>query len=403
MTTNWTPKHPINLGSKVFVEDKYKHYNWLRKEAPVCRGKLGPVNTYLISRYDDCEMVLKDSRFIRSREKSRWMWLLPRGLKLITKTMIYQDDKQHRRLRTLVHKAFTPRAIEGMHGRIEEVCNELLDKMEAENKGTFDLVPTYAFPLPVTIIGEMLGISEEDRVGFKTTINTLLDGLTGWRVIKTLLWDLRKTVAFIEGLIEKKRANPGNDILTGLIQAEEDGDRLTKDELTGMVMLLVIAGYETTVDLIKCAVVALLSHPDQLALLKEDPSLMDGAIEEVLRYYGPVHGTELVYAGEEVTLHGVTIPKGHIVTPLLGSANRDPDVFEDPDRFDIQRESKRHLGFGKGIHYCLGAPLARMETRIALKVLLSRYPNLELVQPAEELKIQQVPLFHRFKEVPLTM
>lgn len=402
-TEGWTPKQPINMNDNGFLQDKYRHYDWLRQEAPVYRGKLGPLRTYMAVRYEDCETILKDPRFGRDRKGSFWLWFLPKGLKLILSTMIYKDGAEHRRLRNLVHKAFTPRAIERLDGRIEEICNQLLDEVEAQKAPVFDLVPTFAFPLPVTVIGELLGIPEEDMDGFEESVHVLLQGLSGWRLVKTLFWDLGKTVKFIKKIIHNKRKHPGEDILTGLIEAEEGGDRLSEDELVGMVMLLVIAGYETTVDLIKCCVVALLSHPEQLQELKDDPSLMDGAIAEVMRYWGPVHGTELVYAKEEVTLGGVTIPKGHIVTPMLGAANRDPDVFEDPDRFDIKRTPNKHLGFGKGIHYCLGAPLAKLETKIALKVLFSRFPDLHLAKPLEELHFEKVPLFHRFKEVPLSV
>lgn len=397
----WEPKHPVNLNSGDLIQDKYKYYDWLRENAPVYRGKFMFMNSYLISRYEDCEFVLKDPIFARSRGNGSWSWLMPSSLKAITNMMLYKDGKEHRRLRTLVHKAFTPRAITKLDSRIGEICDSFLDDIEASGKDTFDLVPTYAYPLPVKVIGEMLGVPDDDMDDFQKSVNVLLQGLTGFRIIKTILWDLRKTVGFIKKIIAKKRKAPKDDILTALIQAEEGDDRFTEQELVSMVMLLIIAGYETTVDLIKCVTVALLAHPEQLQLLKENPELMDGAIEETLRFLGPVHGTELIYASEEVTIRGVVIPKGHLVTPLLGSANRDPDVFEEPNRFDITRERIRHLGFGKGIHYCLGAPLARLETKIAMRSLFARFPDLALAQPAETLTFQKVPLFHRFEQVPL--
>ncbi|HAA57052.1 MAG TPA: cytochrome P450 [Myxococcales bacterium] len=402
MQADWTPKHPINISAKAFIDDKYKYYDWMRREAPVYRGKFGPFRSYLLCRYEDCDFVLRDPRFIRSRKENKWRWLMPYGIKLITESMIYQDGDEHRRLRNLVQKAFTPKAITKMHDRIEVICNELLDEVEATHDGHFDLVPTYAFPLPVRVIGELLGIEDNDMDSFQKSVDVLLEGLTGIKIVKTLVWDLPKTVSFLKELLKKKRATPADDLLTALIQAEENGDTLTEDELLGMMMILIIAGYETTVDLIKCAVVALLTHPEQLQMLKEDDSLMDGTIEEVLRYWGPVHGTELIYASEDIQVGDVTIPKGHIITPLLGAANRDPDKFEHPEAFDITRTANRHLGFGKGIHYCLGAPLARLEAKIALRILFSRFPQLTLTKPLEELTFKQVPLFHRFKEVPLS-
>lgn len=191
--------------------------------------------------------------------------------------------------------------------------------------------------------------------------------------------------------------------VTGLIEAEEDGDRLSEDELVAMVFLLIVAGYETTVHLITNAVQTLLTHPEQLARLRAEPELIESAVEEVLRYNGPVHGTKPEYALEDVTLHGVTIPKGAVVMPLLGAANHDPAVFENPEVFDIARTPNRHLGFGQGIHYCLGAPLARLEARIALKTLFERNPNLRLAVRPEELKLQYIPGWHRHVSLPVVL
>jgi cytochrome P450 len=402
-TMSWKPARTVNLNDPAFIQNKYQYYEWLRREAPVYRGKFGVLRTYLVSRYDDCEFVLKDPRFVRANSNRFLSWVMPSTLKTVMDMMLYKDGEEHRRLRNLVQKAFTPRAIESLHGRIEETCESFLDQIEANHTNTFDLVPTYAYPLPVNIIGGLLGIEDEDMEGFQENIAVILDGLSGMRIIKTILWDFRKTISFIERIIEKKRANPKEDMLTGLIQAEEDGDKLSQKELVSMVVLLVIAGYETTVDLLKCATITLLSHPEQLEQLKANPELMGTAIEEVMRYLGPIQGTEFIHTSEQVTIRDVVIPKGHFVSPLLGSANRDPEAFDDPDTFDITRKPNRHLGFGKGIHYCLGAHLARLEAKIALQALFNRFPNLRLAQPADELPLRNVPLFHRFKEVPLVI
>jgi cytochrome P450 len=207
----------------------------------------------------------------------------------------------------------------------------------------------------------------------------------------------------VRGLIVRKRLDPQDDILTGLIHAESEGHTLSEDELVSMVFLLIFAGYETTVHLITNGVVALVQHPDQLARLRAQPDLMASAVEEILRYNGPVHGTKPEYAVEDVTLHGVTIPKGSAVIPLLGAANHDPAVFANPEVFDIARAPNKHLGFGQGIHYCLGAPLARMETRIALKNLLERHPHLRLAVAPEELTVQNIPLWHRYARLPVVL
>jgi cytochrome P450 len=399
-------KHPININGKAFTENKYAYYKWLREEAPVYKGKLTVINAYFVSRYEDCVNILKDDRFVRNRTTatgggSRLPFLMPKSVALMAQSMIIEDEPEHRRLRNLVHKAFTPRALARLETRIEELTHELLDK--AEKQGTVDLMQAYALPIPVTVIAEMMGVSQADMPKFRDSLSVLTDGMSGWNLFRTLFWDLRKAVAFSRELIARKRADPQDDILTGLIQAEEAGDKLSEDELVSMLFLLVFAGFETTVHLITNSVVTLLQHPDQLARLRAEPALMESAVEEILRFNGPIQGTKPMYALEDVTLHGVTIPKKATVLPLLGAANRDPAVFENPDVFDIARSPNRHLGFGQGIHYCLGAPLARLETRIALTNLLERNPNLRLAIAPEDLRVQTVPLWHRYEKLPVIL
>jgi cytochrome P450 len=215
-------------------------------------------------------------------------------------------------------------------------------------------------------------------------------------------FDIPKAVKLVREMIAEKRANPADDILTGLIEAEEEGDRLSENELISMIFLLIIAGFETTVHLISNGVIALTQHPEQMARLRSDPELYGSAVEEILRFNGPLHGTKMTYAREDIELHGVTIPKGASVMPLLGAANHDPEVFANPEVFDIARTPNRHLGFSQGNHFCLGAFLARMETKIALKTLIERYPNLQLAVPIEELKLQKLPGWHRYQEVPVS-
>jgi cytochrome P450 len=397
-------KQPINLGSRAFATNKYAYYMWLREEVPVCKGKITVINTYLLSRYEDCVNMLKDQRFVRNRTTAtgggRLPFPTPKTIRLIAQNMILEDEPNHRRLRNLVHKAFTPRALARLEQRIDRLTHELLDV--AERQSDVDLIPAYALPIPVTVIRELVGVSDEDMPRFRDGVK-VLSGLSGWTLFRVLFWDLPRTDRFVRDLIARKRTDPQDDILTGLIHAEEQGDRLSEDELVSMVFLLIFAGYETTVHLIANSVVTLLQHPDQLARLRAQPELMESAVEEILRYNGPIQGTKPGYALEDVLLHGVTIPKGSAVIPLLGAANHDPAVFERPEEFDIARSPNRHLGFGQGIHYCLGAPLARMETRIALKNLLKRSPNLHLAVKPEELKIQNVPLWHRYERLPVLL
>lgn len=401
-----TIKHPIDISSRSFVEHKYAYYRWLREEAPVYKGKLSIISAYFLSRYGDCVAMLKDPRFVRNRTtitggSSRLPFPMPKSIALMAHSMIIEDEPEHRRLRNLVHKAFTPRALARLEDRIELLTNELLDK--AEPQGVVDLMEAYALPIPVTVIKELVGVSDADMPRFRNGIRVLSEGFSGWNLLRTFFWDLPGTVSFVRELIAWKRANPADDILTGLIQADEEGRKLSEDELISMVMLLIVAGYETTVHLISNSVITLLQHPDQLQRMQAQPELIASAVEEVLRYNGPIQATKPAYATEPVTLHDVTIPKGAIVLPLLGAANHDAAVFVDPERFDIARSPNRHLGFGHGIHYCLGAPLARLETTIALRTLFARNPNLRLAVEPSELKLQVVPAWHRFASLPVVL
>ncbi|MEM7133331.1 MAG: cytochrome P450 [Chloroflexota bacterium] len=396
---------PVNLLSSDFINNKYAYYKWLRENEPVHKGKLSIINLYFLSRYEDCVNILKDPRIVRNRTTAtgggRFPVPLPKSVNLLINSMINEDEPEHRRLRTLVHKAFTPRRLAYLDQRIEDLTTELLD--DAEKQGQVDLIEAYALPIPVTVIGEMVGVSPEEVPEFAGYMSALTSGFSGFSILRTFAWDLPKAIKFCRQLIERKRLNPADDILTGLIEAEEEGERLSEDELIAMLFLLIVAGYETTVHLITNAVQTLLAHPEQMERLRGNPDLLDSAIEEVNRFNGPIQGTKLGYPMEDITLHGVTIPKGKSIMPLLGAANHDPDEFENPEIFDIGRTPNKHLGFGQGIHYCLGAPLARIETRIALKNLLNRNANLRLAVSPDELKIQRLPGWHRHESLPVVL
>ncbi len=400
-------KHPLNLNNKEFIRNRYAYYRWLREEAPVYRGKISVINAYFVSRYQDCVDLLKDERFVRNRTTAtgggnRMPFPMPNYMRFVAQSMIIEDEPEHRRLRNLVHKAFTPRALARLTARIDTLTHELLDKAEAA--GQVDLKAAYALPIPVTVISEMVGVTDRDMASLRQTISSLMtSGMTPWNLARTFLWDMRKSARFVRELVQRKRANPADDILTGLIQAEDEGQRLTDDELVSMVYLLIVAGYETTVHLITNSVSSLLLHPEQLERLRANPELMDSAIEEIMRYTSPVQATKPGYAREDVTWHGVTIPKGSTVMPLLGAANHDPAVFNEPERFDIGRTPNRHLGFGQGIHYCLGAPLARMETKIALTNLLERNPNLRLAVEPSTLEWLPVPSLVSYRTLPVAL
>jgi cytochrome P450 len=396
----------IDINGREFQENKRAIYEWLREEAPVYRARVNIYNAFVLSRHEDCVNILKAPHVIRNRTTAtggggRMPFPTPSSVKVLLNSMIFEDGADHRRLRDLVHRAFTPGALRKLEQRLQTITHELLDQLP--QSGVVDLKSTYARPIPVTMIAEMVGVPDVYMVRFKKNMDSLMSGLGTLRMVKLMVWDIWRTIAFLRELVDYKRRHLGDDILSALIQAESDGDRLNEDELVSMVFLLIGAGFETTVHLITNAIVTLLTHPDQLEKLRNHPELMESAVEEVLRYNGPVHGTKPNYTTVPITLHGTTIPQGGMIMPLLGAANLDPRAFTDPEVFDIERRPNQHLGFGKGIHYCLGAPLARMETKIALENLLARYPDLRLALPAEDLVVGSVPLLHTYESLPVEL
>ncbi len=394
---------PINLASAEFARNKYEWYERIREERPVHQAKVSVMTVYTVARYEDCTNLLKDPRVFRNRTTatggSRFPFPMPKSIKLIAESMIQEDDPNHRRLRELVRRGFRPQAIQALEARIEAYAHELLDELEGARE--FELQSQYALPIPMRMISDMMGVPHDALPKFQETFGVLTKGFSGLRMLRTLFWDLPASVRFVRELINEKRNHPADDILTGLIEAEDKGDRLTDDELLAMVFLLIIAGFETTVHLITNGVVTLLEHPDQLQRLRDDPSLIDAAVEEILRHRGPVHSTKPGYAAEDITLHGVTIPRGKPIMPLFGAANHDPRVFDTPLEFDIARSPNRHLGFGHGVHFCLGAHLARAEARSALRNLIERFPDLHLAVDASQLELQHMPGWHRYNGLPL--
>jgi cytochrome P450 len=396
---------PIKLLTRDFSENKYAYYRQMLEQAPIWRGSIAVMKLHLIPGYEDCRSFVQDPRFVRNRTTatggSRFPFPLPRSLSLVAESMIISDGSEHSRLRGLVNKGFTSRSIQPFAMRIEELTHELLDR--ADKTQPIDLIRAYCSPIPMTVISEMVGIPKGQMPRFTNSLRVLTKGFSGWNVLRTLLWDLRGVAIFFETLIAEKRADPQDDILTRLIEAEEDGDRLSQNELIATVFLLILAGYETTTHLIGNGVITLLEYPDQLERLRAEPALIDSAIEEIQRHRGPIHGSKPGFALENTMLHGTLIKKGSPVMPLFGAANHDPRIFDKPDEFDIARESNRHLGFGFGEHFCLGAQLARMEARIAIRNLIERHPNLRLAVSREDLKPQRIPLWHRYEKIPVIL
>jgi len=369
--------------SPQFIRDPYPHYDRLRRLDPV---HIAPHGLYLISRHSDVSGVLRDKRFGKDFVERTTRRYGPKIMeepifRSMSHWMLQQDPPDHARLRGLVVKAFTARRVEDMRPRIQEVVDQTLDRVVP--RGSMDLIEDYAFRLPVTIICDMLGIPEEHREVFYSgsrDSGRILDPvpLTPEDIAKSNAAYMMSQMYF-QQLFELRRKQPGDDLTTQLVQAEEDGSKLTNEELTANIILLFGAGHETTVNLIGNALLALHRNPDQLALLKARPELITGAIEEFLRYDSSVQMTGRVTLEDIDDLGGKKIPKGESVLCLLGSANRDPAVYpEGADRLDISRPNVRPLSFGGGIHFCLGAQLARIEAEIAISTLLRRLPDLRL-------------------------
>ena len=368
-----------------FLADPYPTYHRLRAEDPVHHSPLG---FWVLTRYEDVSAVLRDPRFIKeplaALVAARFGAEVPRGVGL---SMLDRDPPDHTRLRSLVSKAFTPRVVEGLRPRIQQIVDGLITRAQAA--GSMDVIEEFAYPIPVNVICEMLGVPVEDHERFKGWSLDIARGLDSIWLPQDSEVPRRSAAArhaisdYFRGLIAERRASPRGDLLSALITAEEAGDKLNEEELLATCILLLIAGHETTVNLIGNGVLALLRHPSELRRLRETPGLITSAVEELLRYDGPVQRTARV-ASADATIGSRTIRKGEMVMPFIGAADRDPAQFPDPDRLDLTRSDNRHIAFGWGIHFCLGAPLARVEGQIALDMLVRRLPRLELVTDSPE-------------------
>ena len=397
----------MDLFDPTFKANPYPTYTGLRSDAPVYRAELPDGRgVWLVTRYDDVVAVLKDERFAKdwrsamTPEQLAQIPPIPEVMKPLSENMLDKDPPDHERLRRLVSKAFTPRLIERMRPRVQEIADTLLDVVE--DKGEMDLIDDYAFPLPITVIAELLGVPAEDRNRFREWSNAAVSGDTTQEYLeKVLLPYMEAFVSYLRAMFEEKRKNPKDDLISALVLAEEAGDKLSEDELLAMVFLLLIAGHETTVNLIGNGTLALLQHPDQLQKLRDDPSLIKPAVEELLRYDGPVETSTERFAREDVAIGDTVIPKGEMVMVVIAAADHDPEWFPEPDALDITRADNKHLAFGKGIHHCLGAPLARMEGQIALGTLLRRMPDLRLKDSPESLTWRSGLVLRGLKGLPV--
>ena len=366
-----------------FFEDPYTRYRRLRERDPVHRSRL--FGGWVLTRHDDVLEVLRDGRFSsdernranfeRQRETARRAGLIDD--EELEPSMLRLDPPDHTRLRSLVNKAFTPRAVEKRREQIESIAKELL--ASAPDSGEFDLMQVLAGPLPVVVIASMLGVPREDQARFKHWSDEVVRamGIANFDDVRRSRAAGKELRAYLEGVADERRRDPRDDLLSGLLAAEEEGDRLSTDEVFQTANLLLVAGNETTTNLIGNGMLALLRNPDELARLRDDPSLVPEAIEELLRYDSPVQFTTRIVL-ERTEICGEVFEPGQEIVLVLGAANRDPAQFADPDRLDLGRERVSHLSFSHGIHFCLGAQLARLEGQIAIRAFLERYPDVKL-------------------------
>jgi cytochrome P450 len=394
------PIPDVNITSSEFKANPFPFYARLRSEAPAYRTILPDKrHAWLVTRYQDVVFLLKDDRFSKDKMTAQKLPWMPGMFKPLMRNMLDLDAPDHTRLRGLVHKVFTPRLIEKLRQRIQDLTEELLNRVQSQGKT--DLIHDYALQIPTTIIAEMLGVPVKDRLKFHRWSSAgVSSSASRFGILKAIPY-LMAFVRYIRSLVKTRRVQPQDDLISALAQAEEAGEQLSEDELLAMIVLLLVAGHETTVNLIGNAVLALLEHPDQLSRLQDDPGLIKTGIEELLRHSGPLETATERYPREDTSVAGMKIPRGELVFAVLASANRDEEQFEHADRLDLGREPNPHVAFGQGLHYCLGAPLARLEGQIAISTLLRRVKNLKLAIPPDRLRWRRGLVLRGLEALPV--
>ena len=387
-----TPTEALNAWGAYDRDNPFPLFAAVRELGPVHAVTLADGHAaYLVVGYEEARVALNESRLSKDMHAAlaTGEGVVAEGLPgpAFARHMLSVDPPDHSRLRRLVSSAFTPRRVERLRPRVQAIIDQLLDAIAAAGPDArVDLVGSFAFPLPFTVICELLGVPEADRAA-------LASGFTGMLMPYSTPDEYARAkaasdsvVGMLEALVAGKQAHPGDDMVSALISARDGAERLNTQELLSTIFQLMVAGHDTTASLIGNGVVALLAHPDQLAELRADPDRLAAAIEELLRYDAPVPHSTFRYAVAPIDIGGVTVPAGAQVIISLAAANRDACQYTDPDALDLDRDESRHLAFGHGIHFCLGAPLARMEGLLALRSLLQRFPELRLAAPAEELR-----------------
>jgi cytochrome P450 len=372
----------VDMTSAAFKRDPFPTYVRLRADKPVVRFRPnvpggGNKDAYAIARYADVSALIKDPRFVKDVANAGLPpQPIPGFMRPLTRNMLALDDPDHARLKKLVMSAFTPKRVDVMRERTAIISRQMLDKIKPGQP--FDLIADYAVPLPVTVISDLLGVPSQDQAKFAKWSSAIINSGRSMASGLMSLPGIIRFLRYLKYLIQLKRDHPQDDLVSALVAAEAEGEKLNHEELMAMIAILLSAGHETTVNLIGNGMHTLLTNPDAMADMRADPGSISSAVEELLRFSGPVATLTHRYAREDADIAGYSIPKGSLVFGLVASANRDEQQFENADRVIITRTANRHLSFGEGGHYCVGASLARMEGVIAINDLVQRFPNLRL-------------------------
>jgi len=395
-----------DLFSPKFKRNPFPTFAAMRRSHPVYPHRAPSGDTiWYVTRYHDVVTILKDNdhfvKDVRHARPDAASTADPKHIRdSINKNMLFSDPPDHTRLRSLVNQAFTPRRVADSAARIQAVADQLLDT--AVKNDPFDLIADFALPLPVRVICDMLGIPPEDQTQVAQWSQAIISPGSRNLTFRMRKRYIREFVRYLHGLFAARQQAPQDDLITALVQAEEAGDRLSEAELSSMVALLLVTGHETTVNLIGNGMLALLQHPEQLAWLRGNLGEMETAVEELLRYDGPVETSTTRWVARDTVFCDQLMRRGDIMRPVITSANRDETVFDHPDTLILTRTPNRHLAFGHGIHYCLGAPLARLEGHIAFTTLLTRFPKLQLALPSDQLQWRSGVLFRGLQALPIT-
>jgi cytochrome P450 len=406
MSESIPPNRKYELYSQAVKNDPYPVFERMRQDDPILAqpGIDGKTLIWFLTRYDDVELLLRDDdRFVRDHRNAlppEQVYQLDDLQVLLNNHMLNKDGAEHQRLRNLVSKAFTPVRVKALRPRVQSITDQLIDAVQ--ERGQMDLMADYAFQVPTIVISELLGVPVEDRTRFKAWSNAFVAPALDAASQAHAAGLMQEFVGYLRELFATRRRAPQDDLISALVRAHEAGDQLSEAELFSTVVLLIVAGHETTVNLIGNAMLALLRQPEARQLLAQDGAQMQAAVEEFLRYDSPVERALTRWAARDTVLHGHQIKQGDLVIGIVGSANRDPEHFAQPEKLDLRRGPQRHLAFGHGAHYCLGAPLARLEGEIALSTLLRRLPHLRLAAPENALVWHTVPMFRGLIALPVT-